>query len=808
MMLSVSDLYRYSIGSTHFKLRVRGCLVKHNRSNKVEKSGHIFENLKRIVVFLTTIFRNMDDFTGFAADLFLIRKPLGLVFLCFIAFEATAVEFIGRSACMNCHSEQNAQWLGSHHDLAMQVANNNTVLGDFDNATVSIFGVTSSFFKKDGKFMVRTDGPDGKLQDYEIKYAFGVDPLQQYLIEFPGGRMQALSLAWDSRQKERGGQRWFHLYPGEKIAHDDELHWTKPSQNWNNMCAECHSTHLEKRYDPATRTFSTIWSEIDVSCEACHGPGSEHVVWAEHKSGQDKLAGSKGLIIQLDERKDVQWTNNPKTGKAVRSKIRNSDKEIDMCARCHSRRSPITSNYVHGEPLLDHYLPRLLDQGMYFADGQINDEVYVYGSFVQSKMYHAGISCSDCHQPHSLKLKIPGNGVCLQCHQSSKYDQNKHHFHKMGTLGASCAECHMPAKTYMVVDPRHDHSMRIPRPDLSVQIGTPNACNNCHQDKNPEWAARQVDLWYGHKPKGFQSYAVALSAARQGLPGTGDKLAALIRDTETPDIARATALTQISSYLSSATADVFAVGLTDSSPVVRVAALNVIESMSAEIRVRFAFPMLSDPIRAVRIEAARGLASLPVGELKAEQQLLLEKGLKEYIDAQLAMAERAESQTNLGILYANQNKFGKAISAYKLAAELNPAYIPAYVNLADLYRSQGEESKAVDVLRHGLTIASDSAILHHVLGLTLVRQKLINEAVEELRMASKLNTNDVRYVYVYAVALNSTGKPKQAVAVLEKAENVFPNNVEILNALLAFYRDMGDQEKARMYAKKLGAIRN
>ncbi|MCK5478369.1 MAG: hypothetical protein KAI44_05590, partial [Methylococcales bacterium] len=593
---------------------------------------------------------------------FILR--LSLVFLCFIAFETTAAEFTGRATCINCHSEQNTQWSGSHHDLAMQLANDDTVLGDFNNATISIFGITSSFFKKDGKFFVRTDGPDGKLQDYEIKYTFGVDPLQQYLVEFPGGRLQALSLTWDARPKEQGGQRWFHLYPNEKIDHNDELHWTKASQNWNNMCAECHSTHLEKRYDPATRKFSTIWSEIDVSCEACHGPGSDHIVWAEHKPGWDKLASSKGLTIQLDERKDIQWTNDPKTGHAVRSKTRNSDKEIEMCARCHSRRSPITNNYVHGEPLLDHYLPRLLDQGMYYADGQINDEVYVYGSFVQSKMYHAGITCSDCHQPHSLKLKMPGNGVCLQCHQTSKYEQDKHHFHKMGTQGASCAKCHMSPKTYMEVDPRHDHSMRIPRPDLSVEIGTPNACNNCHQDKSPEWAAKQVNIWYGHKPKGFQSYAVALNAARQGLPNAGDNLAALIRDTETPDIARATALTHISPYLSSATAGVFAIGLTDPSPVVRVAALNLIENMPPEVRGRFAFPMLNDPIRAVRIEAARVLASLPAGELNAEQQALLEKGLKEYIDAQLAMAERAESQTNLGILYSNQNNFEKAVSAY------------------------------------------------------------------------------------------------------------------------------------------------
>ena len=426
----------------------------------------------------------------------------------------------------------------------MQPATAETVLGNFDNARLTQFGVTTSFYKKDGKYMVNTEGPDGKLQDYEIKYAFGVQPLQQYLIEFPGGRMQALSLAWDTRPQAQGGQRWFHLYPDEKITHDDELHWTQPSQNWNSMCAECHSTHVEKNYDPVSRTFSTSWSEIDVSCEACHGPGSEHVAWAEHAPGWEKLSG-KGLVISLDERKDVHWTINPESGTAERSKVRDSDKEIEMCARCHARRSPISHDYVHGEALLDHYLPRRLDEGMYFADGQIDDEVYVYGSFIQSRMYHAGVTCSDCHEPHSVALRLPGNGVCLQCHQADRYDQSSHHFHQPGSPGASCAECHMPPRTYMVVDPRHDHSMRIPRPDLSLKLGTPNACNNCHQDKDSKWAAAQLNTWYGDTPTGFQTYAETLYGAWHEQAGSGNTLAALIRDSDTPAIARATAFEQI-----------------------------------------------------------------------------------------------------------------------------------------------------------------------------------------------------------------------------------------------------------------------
>lgn len=729
----------------------------------------------------------------------------------FISVPATAgtaasPQFLGRDVCSGCHEEQAAQWSGSHHDLAMQAASEETVLGDFDNASLNHYGVTSSFFRKGETFMVRTEGADGKLRDYPISYTFGVEPLQQYLVEFPGGRLQALSLAWDTRPKERGGQRWFHLYPDEQIAHDDELHWTQPSQNWNSMCAECHSTNLEKNYDPAERTFSTAWSEIDVSCEACHGPGSDHVAWAGRKPGWEKHESGMGLAISLDERKRVDWAMDPETGNAVRSRPRDSGREIGMCARCHSRRSPISGNYVNGEPLLDHYLPRLLDAGMYYADGQIDDEVYVYGSFIQSRMFQAGVTCSDCHEPHSLQLRAPGNGVCLQCHAATKYDRASHHFHAPGSTGASCAECHMPPRNYMVVDPRHDHSMRIPRPDLSVRLGTPNACNNCHEDESPGWAAGQVRSWYGQAPGGFQSYAQALHDARHAQAHSADSLAALIRDTQTPAIARATALAQIGPYLDAATVDVLTLGLSDTDPGVRAAAVAQLESVPAEMRVRLAFPMLEDPVRAVRIEAARSLAPIPTGDLPEHQRLLLDKAVREYIAAQQVMAERPEAQVNLGNLYAALGEAEQAAVAYETAIDLNPAYVPAYVNLADLYRAQGKEAGAENALRRAARVSPGNADVHHALGLSLVRQQRTQEGVEALRLASTLNPDNPRYIYVYAVALNSTGEPEKAIMTLQGAHNRHPDNRDILSALVAFHRDAGNQAAARSYAEKLRGI--
>jgi len=714
--------------------------------------------------------------------------------------------YIGRAICSECHEEQARQWVGSHHDLAMQPATADTVLGDFNNTDITQFGVTSTFFKKGDRFVVRTEGPDGKLTDYEIRYTFGVEPLQQYLIEFPGGRLQALSLAWDTRSKSQGGQRWFHLYPDEKIAYDDELHWTRPSQNWNNMCAECHSTRLKKNYDPLKRTFATTWSEINVSCEACHGPGAAHVTWAKKEPGWEKLESGKGLALLLDERKEVHWTINPKTGIMERNRPRSSEKEIEMCARCHSRRSPISGDYVHGEALLDHYRPSLLDEDIYFVDGQIQDEVYVYGSFLQSKMYHAGVTCSDCHEPHSTELKVPGNGVCLQCHQADNYDQSSHHFHKPDKAGGSCAECHMPPRTYMVVDPRHDHSMRIPRPDLSEQLGTPNACNNCHTDKDSKWAVDNFRKWYPGQPESYQQYTESLAAGRNESANAEQLLAALIRDVDTPDIARATALSAMVSYLSRESFDTLQVGLTDENPLLRVAAIEVIQPLPPAPRVKLAFPLLSDPVRAVRMEAARALADIPTGPLPGAQQAVLDKAMAEYIEAQQASAERPEAQSNLGELYAAQGKTEMAVVAFKTAIELNPAFTPGYVNLADLYRSQGNEEAAEQTLRQALAVSPSNADVQFALGLSLVRQQRNKEAVEALRLASMGAPDNARYVYVYGVALNSTGNPEQAVLVLQGAHKRFPNNTDILNALVAFHRDMGNDNAARTYMEKLQAI--
>ncbi len=720
---------------------------------------------------------------------------------------AGAADYVGISQCVACHKAQTELWTGSHHDLAMQHATDKTVLADFNNTQFTYAGITSSFYKKNNNFMVRTDGPDGKLRDYEIKYVFGVTPLQQYLVELDNGHLQALTIAWDTRDKQDGGQRWFHLYPDEKITHKDELHWTRTNFNWNGMCAECHSTNLEKNYDSNADTFKTSWSEIDVSCEACHGPSSKHISWAKKEPGWESLNNNKGLDVSFDERKGIEWRLNTETGNAQRSSERTTEKEIQVCAQCHSRRSVISTEYSPGKPFLDHYMPRLLDEGMYFADGQIQDEVYVYGSFLQSKMYHAGVTCSDCHEPHSHQLRAEGNGVCLQCHAADKFDTPKHHHHKADSKGALCAECHMPPRNYMVVDPRHDHSFRIPRPDLSVQLGTPNACNQCHVDKDAAWSSAQVKQWYGTTSSGHQQFASAIDGARKGNPEAGRLLAEQINNMATPDIARASAISYLPRYLDQTNFEVIQRGLKDDDAMVRMASIGALEGLQPTLLVQLVFPLLDDPVRSVRIEAARVLAAVPTGQLKGEQLSIYNKAAGEYIDSQLANAERPESQLNLGNYYATIGAADKAEVAYKKAIELEDVFIPAYINLADLYRAQQKEVEANKVLRKAVKTVATSADANYALGLSLVRSKQADNAVEYLMKASELDDQNSRYVYVYAVALNSTGQQTQAIKVMQDAQNRFPEDRDILSALVAFHRDAGNDFAAQSYMNKLQKLR-
>ena len=720
----------------------------------------------------------------------------------------TAVTFVGSETCAGCHRPEAELWRSSQHQHAMDHANEKSVLGDFNGASFDYHGVRSRFFRQDGKFLVETDGPDGKLAAFEVKYTFGVDPLQQYLIEFPDGRLQALSIAWDSRPKDAGGQRWFHLYPDEEIKHDDFLHWTKLNQNWNFMCAECHSTGVRKNYDAANDKFATTWAEISVGCETCHGQGSRHVAWAREQQNWWPFGRqedpTKGLPVRFDERRDIAWPIDPRTGNGQRriapATLR---KEVETCGLCHARRGQFAEDWTPGRSLSDTHVVARLARGLYHADGQMQDEVYNYGSFKQSKMFAAGVTCSDCHEPHSAKLRAPADGVCQQCHASDKYAAATHHRHEGANPPLACASCHMPARTYMVVDRRHDHGFRVPRPDLSARLDTPNACNDCHVDKSAQWAAAAVERWHGPGRKGFQGYAEAFHAAWEDQANAAALLAIVAGNRNAPALARASALAELGSRVSPSNIELARAGLSDPDPMVRIGALDMLESVPAGQAWPLASPLLSDSNRGVRIRAAALLATVPTASQPAADRERFERAAAEFVAAQRLNADRPEARATLGNFYARRGLAADAEPEYKAALHLSPQYAPAAINLADLYRQLGRDDDGESVLRAALATSAQDAGLHHVLGLTLTRLKRPDAALAEFRRAAELQPDRPRYVYVYAVALHSNGRGDEAIAVLKEGVAKHPENRDILVALIGFSRDAGDVGSALEYAERL-----
>ncbi len=716
-----------------------------------------------------------------------------------------AATYVGSAACASCHTAEDAKWTGSHHQRAMLLPTEANVLADFENTSFSTKGITARFARRGAEYLIRTEGPDGNPADFAVKYVIGVDPVQQYVVEFPGGKLQCLTVAWDVRAR-----RWYSLYPGQKIALDDPLHWTGRYQNWNLMCGECHTTDYRKGYDAAADSYATAWSEFDVGCESCHGPGGDHVVWAgKHGSkrrGYGEAGAGEGARDGAAERRAAT------VGLQVDLRAAGGRAEVDACAPCHSRRHRVGAQRLPGDPLLDEFMPELMTEPLYHADGQIHDEVYEYGSFRQSKMYLRGVRCSDCHDPHSGQTRATGNALCLSCHgerpnpafstlRAKNYDTPAHHFHAQGTKAAQCVSCHMTSRNYMIVDERRDHFFRIPRPDESVRWRTPNACNGCHGDKTAGWAAAAVERWYGARRPADSRFVEAVAAGQAGEASAEAALRAVAADTARSAIARATALSLLRGN-GPETSGALATGMTDPDPIVRATAAGGLDVLPAVRRIALAAPLLRDPVRAVRIQAARVLAPVPLNLFTSAQKADLDSALMEYREGLLAVADMPSTHLNLGVLETDLGRMDLAEQAYRKALSMDPYFIPARQNLATIYNRMGRNADAERELREGIRQAPENGELHYSLGLLLAEGGRYEEAARSLREAAKLLPNQARIRYNLGLTLQRIGRNDEAERALLDAARIDPGDPETAYALALFYLSQRRFREALPYAER------
>ena len=683
--------------------------------------------------------------------------------------------YLGDQACISCHINEYNLWKTSHHALAMLPANDTTIRGDFTNAILESKGIKSAFFRDGNKYVVRTEGPEGLVEDFKIKYTFGWTPLQQYLVEIPDGRgrLQALHLAWDTDQ-----HKWFDLYPHDTIHSWDWMHWTNGAMTWNTMCADCHSTNLRKNYSAADDAYATTWSAINVSCEACHGPGQKHVDYV-NSDGYGKKSPVRGAFM-------VQGYNIPPI------------QQIEQCARCHSRRTSVTPDYDHSGRFLDHYIPAILSDNLYHADGQILEENYVYGSFLQSNMFQNGVKCTDCHDPHSAQLKREENNLCLSCHSQSKYNNSDHHFHPLDTKSALCISCHMPGKYYMGNDFRRDHSFRVPRPDLSVNFNTPNACTGCHTGKPAEWAAEAVRNWYGPDRKPHFSDKLV-----RGASGSEKDLVALIEDPGEPGIVRATAAFYLGNFPDESAYQALAGSIHDRDALVRINAIIGLANHPVENRIRLLSPLLSDKIRAVRVTAANVLADAKISQLPLRYQEAFASARQECEDMLLHNADLNPGQFQLGQYYDRQGRDSLAIITYLKAIKQDSLFNRPRLNLARLYNKTGQNENAIRVLEDAITVDPDNPDAYYSLALVLAEEQKYNEAVTYFRESARINPENTRTYYNWGLVLHQDKKYKEAILVFKKGLLIDKGADDIRYALAIAYFESGNDKDALIEAERL-----
>ncbi|UCH75698.1 MAG: tetratricopeptide repeat protein [Rhodospirillales bacterium] len=609
---------------------------------------------------------------------------------------------VGSAACTACHADQAAAWQGSHHALAWQLPTGKSVLGDFADAVFEHKDIVMRFRQRGDEFVIETPGKDGRIQSFPVVGVAGIAPLQQYLLDIGDGHVQAFDVAWDVA---RG--RWYHLYPDQELPPGDGLYWTGPYKNWNARCAECHATAFEKNYDPRSRRYASRQAETGVGCEACHGPGGAHVAWA---SDPDSYDPAKRPALT-----DKGFTLAFAAGAPER--------EIQQCAGCHARREPFQDgNPLPGTPFRDAYRLALLSAGLYHADGSIEDEVYVYGSFLQSKMYARGVRCTDCHDPHAARLRAEGNAVCTQCHspagnprfptlQKAAYDDPAHHFHAPGSRGAQCTRCHMIERVYMGIDGRRDHNFRIPRPDISQKTGAPNACNDCHADRDAAWAAAEIQKWFPDSNRRGAHFAELFTAARSDPAANAEALTELALSDDLPGIVRASALEMLGVVATEDIAARLAPLLEDADPLVRGSAVGVQRGAPPAERVRRLLPRLEDPARSVRIAVAREFLDAPVARLPAPSARASEKVMAEWRASLLAKADFPETHLVLGGAALVMRRPRAAEAAFREAVRLDPQRVEAWQMIVRIRSALGDRNGALKAVEEALDAnPQDSAL--------------------------------------------------------------------------------------------------
>lgn len=700
----------------------------------------------------------------------------------------TSAEWVQETTCQQCHAEEYQQWHGSHHQRAMLVPDQESVRGAFTESEFRYENERYEFFQNEEQYFVRIESlSTAQSEVYPIAYTFGWEPLQQYLIETDKGRLQVLGVAWNTEKDQ-----WFHLYEGFNVEDKHPLHWKQQSQNANTQCIECHTTGYQTDYSVKTERFESKWVALGVGCQACHGPASLHVDWAQADVAD---APNKGF-----------QRNVTVPGNAVA--------QLESCAQCHSRRTPLGQVQTN-QGFHQNYLFSLLTSDLYEVDGKIKDEVFEYGSFLQSRMYQQGVVCSDCHNPHTAQLKLPGNATCTQCHNpvnalpregiqriarsTTNYNATTHHFHQQNSAGAECVNCHMPSKTYMGNDDRHDHSFSVPNPAQALQLGHSDACLTCHSGDPPASIVFAFNQRYPDYQPTDGGYAQTIHAARKGQPGAVDALLQQLGRNDLPPIRYAALLAEAEHYPAPQLYQVGVQSLQHQDPLVRRQALNFSASFLPSDQLQQVLAYLQgDGVRAVRVSAAEHA----IEQAQQMGQTAPSNLTNELLTIQQEIVGRPEAHYSLARLYQLQPNMLSATEQQQLVAfnlehalRLAPNFTAALVASAEITEASSGALGIAELQAH-VQQWPDNPDLHFALSLAQIRQGDLAAGINALTRARQLAPENDYYAYVLAIGWHELGDVSKALDILRTQLNRSPRNRQIRLSLIE-YLNVHDQAQAQ-----------
>ena len=701
--------------------------------------------------------------------------------------------------CVQCHSEQVASWQQSHHAQAMAVATKDKVLGDFDDVKVVHGDNIARFFQQDNRYLIEYNEGQGSTL-FEVKYTFGFYPLQQYLIATGDGKYQVFPLAWDSRPIRDGGQRWYPVIPDAEVTAEPRLHWQMPLQNWNGMCADCHSDGLVRNYHAASDSFATKWDNINVGCQSCHGDMIAHHEQVDAKSLQQVNPFKDIAKWVLSEGETIASLRNSKGEPVTASEKRQRQAFMDTCFACHSLRAPLTDGFTHDTAFLDQFTPTLLSSPFYHPDGQISEEVYVYGSFVQSKMFKAGVTCLDCHDAHTMQVKTQTNGLCLQCHSAQEYQQPSHIRHDLNSDAGQCITCHMPASTYMGVDARRDHSFKVPRPSLSTQHNTPNVCIDCHDAKSNQWAAAQVSKWFG-KSNALSNSAKQLVNLLDGREISFEQHVAIVNDTALSDIERASALALLPNTVGQVDDALIRPWVESDVALLRLASAQIGFLVPPSERQKTYLSLLEDKYKAIRVAAAEHVIA-PTQPPAMEPSLRLQRAFNELTLSKSLSSWRGEGALNLSQSQFKQGNLDLAVTSLEHSIKIDPYFAPAYINLLDIYRQINAHKKEQVLFEQGLVRFPQYAPMQYAYGLYMIRQKELGNAVSAFEKAVVLAPNEPQYLYLLVLAMDANGDTNNGLKKLKSRPSALHDR-QLVELGLSLSEKIGDRQSYEFFRRLL-----